>query len=260
MNTTLMEITPQIAASFLEKNTRNRPLNAHHVKQLAKEMKTGRWKENGDTIRFNGDLLIDGQHRLMAVVESGCSIRTLVVDGLSADVFSTIDRGRRRSGGDTLALLGVINANTVAAALKWVHRITTGKVLHNGLVKITNAETEELLSQHPHIQQSVRILKGGHKNIMPASLLAALHYLFSMRDAEAADKYVHDIHTGKNLSDDDAVYLLRERLLQNTYMKQKLRQEYIAALAIKAWNARRSNRKLAVLKYVDTENFPIIAD
>jgi hypothetical protein len=81
-----------------------------------------------------------------------------------------------------------------------------------------------------------------------------------MRDAEAADKYVHDIHTGKNLSDDDAVYLLRERLLQNTYMKQKLRQEYIAALAIKAWNARRGNRKLAVLKYVDTENFPIIAD
>jgi hypothetical protein len=81
-----------------------------------------------------------------------------------------------------------------------------------------------------------------------------------MRDEDAANKYVNDVHTGKNLSDDDGVYLLRERLLQNNYMKQKLRQEYIAALAIKAWNARRLNRKLSVLKFVESENFPLIAD
>ena len=259
MNTTLMKITPQVAESLLKKNTRNRPLNHMHVGRLAREMELGNWKLNGSTICVNGDLLIDGQHRLQAVLDSGCTIESLVVEGLSSEVFNTIDTGRRRDGGDTLALIGVKNSRAVTSALLFVQRIVSGKIYYNSKKTTTNAEVESLYAKHPGIEESVR-LSEGKRGICPKSILAGLHYLFALRDKEAADQFVEDIKSGKNLSEGDAVYLLRERLVQNNYMKQKLRGEYIAALAIKAWNARRAGKSVSVLKFLDSETFPLIAD
>jgi RNA:NAD 2'-phosphotransferase (TPT1/KptA family) len=47
----LMTITPAIAAKFLENNPKNRPLSHMLIARLAKEMREGRWKVNGDMIR-----------------------------------------------------------------------------------------------------------------------------------------------------------------------------------------------------------------
>jgi hypothetical protein len=258
MKTTLMQITPEDAARIMEKNTANRPLNMKHVKRLAREIELDRWKVNGATICLNGERLIDGQHRLAAVMMAGKSIETLVVEGLDSAVFATIDAGKIRSAGDTLALLGVAHANLVAAAVKVVDLISTGRGRQIGSVIYTNAEMEELYERHPQIADSAR-LASKQKLCLP-SVIAGLHYLFALRDPEAADKYVHDVTTGANLSDHDGVYLFRERLMQNSYMRNKLRGDYLAALGIKAWNARRSDRRIAMLRYLETEDFPLIAD
>lgn len=260
MKTELKTITPQMAAEMLEKNTRNRPLNSYHVKRLAREMEMGRWKVNGDTIRFNGDIMIDGQHRCAASVVSGCSFQSLVVEGLPPDVFSTIDAGKMRGGGDTLALLGAGNANTLAAALKFVERVVTGNVAQNGRTAYTNSEIEQLFAKYPDMGRSVTLMKNRGKSICPHSVLAGLHYLFAVRDRIAADKFVEDLQNGIGLEEGDPVHNLRERLLQNSFMKQKLRPEFIAALAIKAWNARRAGKKVSVLRFLDSETFPLISD
>jgi hypothetical protein len=259
MKATLETITPAIAAEMLEKNTSNRPVRLAVVKQYAKEMEMGRWKVNGDTIRFNGETMLDGQHRCMASIMSGCTFQTLVVRGLSDGVFSTIDSGPPRSGGDVLAIQGALNANTLAATLKFVDRIATGKV---GYIRMryTNTEVEELYSKYPNMSASVNMLRNRGKSVCSPSILAGLHYLFALRDQNAANKFVEDVQNGIGLMQGDAVYLLRERLLQNSYMKQKLRPEYIAALGIKSWNARRANKKVSVLKFLDSETFPLIAD
>ncbi len=259
MNATIKTITPALAAEMLKKNTRNRPVNVYHVKRLAREMEMGRWKINGGTICFNGDLLIDGQHRLQAVVASGKTIQTYVVEGLPSDVFNTIDTGKRRNAGDTLALMGIKCSRSVASALTFVDRIVTGKVYYKAKLAVTNAEVQDLYARYPGIEESVR-RADGKKSVCPQMVLGALHYLFALRDRAAADAFVEDIKFGKNLDEGDGVYLLRERLVTNSYMKQKLRSEFIAALAIKAWNARRAGKKMSVLRFLDTEAFPLIAD
>jgi hypothetical protein len=259
MNATLKSISPAMAAEMLEKNTRNRPLNRFHVKRLAREMEMGRWKFNGDAIRFNGTNMIDGQHRCAAAMQSNCSFEALVIEGLDSDVFATIDTGKRRDAGDTLALIGVKNSRKVASALLFVNRITTGQALCNARTGVTNSEVEDLYLKFPGIEESVRLVES-KTAICSRSVLAGLHYLFALRDKPAADKFVEDVKTGKNLSEGDGVYLLRERLVQNSYMKQKLRSEFVAALAIKAWNARRAGKKTSLLKFLDSESFPMIAD
>ncbi len=128
MKAELKTITPEWAQKTLsEKNSGNRAMNRQHVELLAREMKLGRWKVNGDTICLNGSRLIDGQHRLAAVVASGVTIDSFVIEGIPCDVFDTKDIGKRRSGGDTLGVRGEKNAYRLAAALVMIDKYMTGR-------------------------------------------------------------------------------------------------------------------------------------
>ena len=114
MSVTLEHITPQIAARMLEANTNNRPARNGLIQSYADDMRAGRWQMNGDAIRFNVDgQLIDGQHRLLAVVRSGLAISSLVIRNLPAEAFQTIDGGATRKAGDLLNLMDVKNARFI---------------------------------------------------------------------------------------------------------------------------------------------------
>lgn len=121
-------VTPQMASTLLENNKRNRTLKRQHVAFLCEEIRNGRWKFNGDAIRVATDgSLIDGQHRLEAVVQTGIPIETLMVSGLDPDVFDTIDGGARRSNGDTLSVAGEKSGRNLAAALIVADDLLSGK-------------------------------------------------------------------------------------------------------------------------------------
>ena len=244
---------------MLENNAGNRPLNMNHVKVLAREMSGGRWKVNGDTICLNSDRLIDGQHRLSAVIESGVTIETLVVEGLPSDVFDTKDVGKRRSAGDTLAVRGEIDGKNLAAALVVIDRYMTGRV--NCVVRYTNTEIEELLEKYPEARRSVRVCHKS-KKLVPPSTLSGCHYLFARKDEEAADEFVRALRTGIGLEEGEPVYILRERLMQNSIAKAKLSQPYVMAIIIKAWNHHRAGTKVRFLRYREEgdhpETFPMV--
>ena len=168
MNVKLTTVTPEWAEETLKKNIGNRPLNIQHVDKLAKEMTKGRWKVNGDTICLNGSRVIDGQHRLHAVMQSGITIETLVVEGLSSDVFDTKDVGKRRSAGDTLGVAGEQNACRLAAALILIDKYFTGRVEKS--VSYSNTEMEELLLKYPESRQSIQTSMGTKGLITPSVL------------------------------------------------------------------------------------------
>ena len=260
MKITIKTITPEIAKDMLAKNHGNRPINRHHVQTLVREMTLGRWKINGDTICINEDKLIDGQHRLNAVVESGVTIQTLVVDGLPSDVFDTKDVGKRRSAADTLSVRGEVNGKNIAAALAVVDRYMTGRMEQT--VNYTNTEIEALLDKYPQIRRSVHLCHNTRK-LVPRSIISACHYLFSQRDEIAADAFVNGVLHGKDLSEGEPGYVLRERLLQNSLAKAKLSPAYLCALIIKAWNYHRAGMPLRVLRYREEgkhpEVFPVVA-
>lgn len=255
----MTKITPADAERMLQLNTGNRPVNKHHVALLAREMKLGRWKVNGDTICMNGTRLIDGQHRLMAVVESGHAIETLLVEGVDSDVFDTKDVGRRRSASDTLAVRGEIDTKKLAAALIVVDRYMTGRMTQ--CVRYTNIEVEGLLVKYPGVRESIGKTRET-KRLVAASVLTACHYLFAHKDPLAADKFVVDLIGGHNLKEGDPVYVLRERLMNNALAKAKLDKNYIMALLIKAWNHRRDENTIRHLRFRQEgearEVFPVV--
>lgn len=234
-------ITPAIALEWLEQNPRNRPLNQRHVDKLAREMSSGHWKVNGDAIRFNGSKLLDGQHRLAAIVKSGITIESLVIHDLSDDVFTTIDTGKIRTASDALAMRGEINAHNLTASVRYVEQYKSNRTKFRPL--FTTLDIIEMVEKYPHIRKSVQTTKNMQNTpLLSPAVLAACHYLFSELDEEAAEEFVFKLCKGTQLEQKTPLYMLRERLIDNRTSNAKLSHIHIFALCIKAWNCIRENK------------------
>jgi hypothetical protein len=261
MKTEEIIITPEIAADWLSnRNPRNRSINSAHVASLAKDMEAGRWKMHGQPIQFSVDnILLDGQHRLAAILKSGVPIKSLVVTELPSDVFSVIDTGKRRSAADTLLLEGEKNTVRLAAALALVHNYMTGRGY--GEVRYTTTEVQELLQKYPGVRDSIRHA-GRVNGVVAFSVLDSCHYLFAQKDPELADVFVDKIMRGVGLDEGHPFYVLRERLMKNSMSKAKLRRADVMALCIKAWNAARKGKTVTRFHLAKDgeiqEAFPIV--
>lgn len=107
-----MDVTPEMAARWLKNNFRNRPMSEHVIKAYATDMKNGVWHPTHQGIAFNdADALIDGQHRLMAIVRAKVTVRMMVTFGLKSKIAGSdmttmdcVDRGRTRSVADQLKI------------------------------------------------------------------------------------------------------------------------------------------------------------
>ena len=89
-------VTPSLAERYLKRNSVNRNISQSVVDRYARDMRNGRWEQNGDVIRFDASgSLRDGQHRLTAIVQSGETIKLNVVRGI--DASGHIDSGYKRT-------------------------------------------------------------------------------------------------------------------------------------------------------------------
>lgn len=99
MKTELTLITPEFAAELLSRRAKmNRRLRKTIVDDFVTLMKLGEFKTShqGVATDTNGDL-IDGQHRMAAVVEFGKPVAMLLTTGVDPNLFSIIDRGTNRT-------------------------------------------------------------------------------------------------------------------------------------------------------------------
>lgn len=107
-----VDISPEKAGRWLENNRRNRPVSKDVVDAYARDMIARQWVPTHQGIAFNDkDELIDGQHRLQAIVKSGVTVRMMVTFGLPSVIagremttMDCVDRGRPRSVADQLKI------------------------------------------------------------------------------------------------------------------------------------------------------------
>jgi len=104
----VIDLTPEIASDWLtHANTHNRALIQNHVDYLTSEMKTGRWRLTHQGVAFSGNrVLLDGQHRLWAVVMSGVTVPMRIFVNEPAEAMEVVDTGQRRTNDQILSLAG----------------------------------------------------------------------------------------------------------------------------------------------------------
>src|SRR5579859_2761229 len=98
-------VTPEIARQWLTLNVVNRPVSMRNVEAIAWDIKHGKWRLTHQGIAFNRDLqLIDGQHRLHAVVVANAVVPMRVSYNIDGDYYAPIDTGRARTVAHVLNL------------------------------------------------------------------------------------------------------------------------------------------------------------
>jgi hypothetical protein len=121
MKKTLSEVvvTPNMAEQLMLGNTKNRPLRLKHVQNLAKEMHSGRWRLTHQALAITPDgVVLDGQHRLAAVVRAGVSVLMLIDYAADPDTFSVIDTGKPRIAADVLHIHGMTSSTRRVAIIR----------------------------------------------------------------------------------------------------------------------------------------------
>lgn len=113
----LMKVDAELAKEMLANNSAGqRSISKITAERYAADMETGDWLFNGAPIMIsNKGKLLDGQHRLTAIADSGQPQTLLIVAGVDASAMATIDAGRKRSYADLLRIRQVSNPSVVAA-------------------------------------------------------------------------------------------------------------------------------------------------
>jgi len=104
----LRTVTPDVAIRWLENaNPNNRAVSDAHVARLARDMSEGRWILTHEGIAFDPQgRLLDGQHRLWAVIESNQPVEMHVFFNLTPEALMVINTGKPRSLADVLRISG----------------------------------------------------------------------------------------------------------------------------------------------------------
>lgn len=128
MVTKVMNVTPQMAEAWLEKNLNNRKIYNTTVQRFIRIIEQGKWELSHQGIAFdtNGKL-IDGQHRLWAIVLTGKTVLIQVTFNTAATTRYVIDTGRGRSRADALTISGRTATTPVGAALNFLFKLITGR-------------------------------------------------------------------------------------------------------------------------------------
>ena len=252
MHTQIENVTPQLASAYLSQNTNNRPLNKSRVQAYANAMMRGEWQFNGDPVRFDEDgCLIDGQHRLSAIVQSSIPMKMLVIRNLPQSTFKTIDVGAKRSPSDLAALAGVKNStNATAGARLYLTWLATGTIYATVDKSPTSSQILDFVTSNSILDRATTYVCGSrfHKKFLSPSVSCFLYLAFSTIDEEKAIEFMNEIREPTSVDWQNPAFLLRERITQSSLGKTRLRKNEMVALVMKAWRHWIKGEKVKQLK------------
>lgn len=266
MRAEFVNISPKVAEVFLKSNKKNRPLSERRVFSYSKQMKSNEWKDTGDPIRFaKSGKLIDGQHRLHAIIKSGKTMKMQVMKGLEEDAGDVIDTGKARSAKDVLAMNGFSASTNLSGAAKFILLFEAGRFhTTKGTLKnysVSNANILTFVRKHKDLVEMCTFCQQVYSNFkvpgaISAPSLTALYYILAKKNQIKVDEFFEKYGTGAELKTTSPIFLLREKFIKEGGNKRKLPPNDKVALFIIAWNAFLTNKPMEVLKFQTGQPFP----
>lgn len=252
-----VHVTPEIAERWLRSNTANRAIRHTKVNQYARDMLAGRWTLSNDDLCFDVDgRLQNGQHRLNAVILSGCTVVMGVKRNLPRTAMHNMDTGAARSASEVLRFDNEKNGALLAATVKQLILIQSRRIYQDTKQQgVSHGEIVQWLSDHdewlteaqsvglraPEVN-SIRHSVSKTTSVKSAvdaspTSIAVAHYLIAdANGGSLADLFIERIAEPINEPQGSAVHAIRGRLRE----VQKNRQVYPTRnhiyLLLKGWN------------------------
>lgn len=267
MKMEVLEVSPQLATEWLTRNTGNRPLSKNTVQQLAGRIQRGEWQLTHQGIAFDEEgALIDGQHRLAAIVKAGATVPLTVTHGVPRTAFTVMDTGRKRTGRDALALAGEANSTHLAAALRGLHLyLHAPNSSWSGAPAVTsNDQLLRVLDEHPGIREALHrgIALNRACRITVTAATIGWYVTAAARPDVEQSPWEDGVVTGARLEPGDPRLTLRNTMLGlaagRTHRRRDDSREHLLYY-LKAWNAWVEGRNIKLLRRSPNETMPRIS-
>lgn len=247
-------ITPQIAEWALKLNTGNRPIIHGQVERYVREIESGSWMNNGQPIIMAMEgVMNDGQHRLLAVVQTGRSIVADMRFGIPREAFSVTDTGNKRTAGQVAAMAGFTQANTAAAIAKALlhHRNGSMGTFTHG---VENHAVLELLQGVPAIAEIATLITNLKTPLLRRSWFGgALAIIEDAKHTMAnVTAFAHEVDEGQGAVNAPARQL-KDRLVRDSQMRGRTPAIMRVVLAVKSYNLWFRGQTLTKLQVVQTD-------
>lgn len=223
----IVDLTPRLARLLLTRVGDNRKPKRATILRYAATMRAGQWQLTHQGIAVSTRFeVIDGQHRLFAVVESGARIEVLAVRGVSQDAILVFDNGTARTDADSIRIhdIGLKDLETI--------EVTTAKRMIRSCRKfmrpVSRADLRTFILKHrTMIQLAHGALwqEGRVPNVTHAEVNAVLARAAYACPRDVLISVGTFLANGKAPSEEfESLRLLREWLLKAT--PKELRQRY----------------------------------
>jgi hypothetical protein len=250
-----VEVTPLMADWLLSHNSNNRKLRPKAVDAFAALMRAGRFRGLASPpiqVSWEG-VLLDGQHRLHAIVETGATQTMYLREGVDPADFDAIDNGGAgvRNANDLLGRTGIANGNALAAVANLVrlfdtrpHVTWSGSTTGRLSVQDATAEVRRQAKEYIEAQSYGSRVKEAR---VQGSTFAAIAFIVARQSEQMGqfDEFTKQVATGEMLASDAPAYVLRRWSLQRESGGNNTQAAFI--IAAKAWNSHRNGDRVTKL-------------
>lgn len=242
-------IDPETAARWLKKNTKNRKLSDTDINTYARDMAAGNWHLTGEAIKFAPDgRLLDGQHRLRAIIKSGVTITMLVIRNVSADAQSVMDTGKKRTASDALDIAEHVNTSMLAAAAK-IGLALEAEADDADRYSPTHSEIADWIDANPDIKYACEFARPiARRTDCPPAVVAYTFFMFARIDMFDAAQFWTAAADKVGLKAGDPVIALTNRFAEARRNRERLARRTQISLIVRAWNTRRQGKTMRFIR------------
>lgn len=226
----------QAGAWLRDNNPQNRSIKKARVRLLEAELREGRYQLNGESVIFdeNGKL-VDGQHRLSAIANTGITVDCVIVRGVDPRARRTIDQGSIRTISDDLQMEGRGRALGVGAAARIAHNYLTGAKIGS---KVTKSALHDFIDANDSLFAAAEMGMGSGIMFQPRYISATVFLgTLAPETREQGADFVAGLDTGANFHLGDARLALREAFSRKRLHDEKITPDWALSATIRAWNA-----------------------
>lgn len=236
----LEKITPEIAKRYLGNNVRNRNLKQRLVEQLASDIKGGDFHVTHQGIAFDAENnLIDGQHRLSAIILADKPVQMYVTRGLHKEMMNVVDIGSKRTQADVLSIHGYGNSTTLSAAGQVYYSFLNRDLnsLANKKRYVNNFKLLEFVKEHPELLKAVEVTHSNKRMKMlgSAGIIAAFYCIFHRNNKTKAAEFFRVLVDNHSEKRNHPAVILNEHILRKRAQNVKVTRAYLMAALIRAW-------------------------
>jgi len=201
-------ITPDLAKKYLSMSEGNRPLQKARIEGYVRDLQNGRWYL-GDTIKFDENgILIDGHHRLNAIVWSGIDTLTLVTHGLPVQSRNGINLAKPWTPSEISTITGEAFGKRHFSISRMLEFGLNGILGRDGRYFLTYTENRDLVLKY-EVALNFIVKYAGHQRYVNNPVLAVIAraYYYPV-DRERLIQFINVLRDGLPESKDDVAALL----------------------------------------------------